>query len=177
MGFYKNGVISNNINESVSNALMRNRTIKYTPAADTTNSCMDTLVGENMPSGTKYHYEVTVSWGDFESLADNFFAWFQGAQKHKDAGWGWTGDNPMGTAMGYGALKTWIKDAPSGGTKHLSGTFTVGANYVGYRIGCRADYSDGKGWIQMGDMTVIPEKDYGIKIYENEIITDNFIEC
>ena len=137
----------------------------------------------NMAENHTYIIAATISWY-FASFPDNFGFRLQGAQHHKTNGWGWsTSCRPteaLTRAMGVTVrrLTDFAKSNPNY-AKRVIAEFTVQENYDGHEVGCRCDYAARNSWVKMSDVIIVP-KEYWVgdmKIYSDEIIADNFIEC
>ena len=160
MSFEKTGIVSSgNIYES--DAMnFPTQTISYTPAKDTNNSCMDTLIEGDFEIGKQYHVECLVTWRDFDasSTAGTFRVNLQGAQYTTEKGWGWFASNcvtdPLNRLCSGNNLTSLVLGSTSG-SKLLSTTIT-NQTCTKYRFGCRTNYSNGKGWIQLSNIKIIP---------------------
>lgn len=183
VSFNKSGIIRGGVADSSSYSLC-NFSIQYTPTAGVNNSCMDQHVS-NMTENHTYVIAATISWY-FASFPDNFGFWLQGPQHHKTNGWGWTTSGRPTEALtrvmvndySTHTLIAFAKSNPNY-AKRVIAEFTVKENYDGYGVGCRCDYADGNSWVKMSDVIIVP-KEYWVgdmKIYSDEIIADNFIEC
>ena len=181
--FNKNGVIlSGKTNESsYYNLANYDDSYAYTPSTGM-NSCTENIRFLGLVKNRSYYVEVLVTWKNFDTsnTTGKFDAWFQGSQ-HDSQGWGWRYANPMTSSLqGNQSLRSIVLSSTYG-SKLCSATFTHASDCDGYTLGCRFDYSNGKGWIKLSKVKVIP-LEYAIyngknlKAYNNEVISQNFIE-
>mgnify|MGYP004618650031 CR=1 FL=1 len=174
---YKTGNIKTSAaNESDSLLINSFTTLKYTPASATNNSCMGANI-TGFTAGKEYYIEMTVIWSGFVTdTASNFNIRAQGAT-YDGSSWVWTIGNPM--AGSFPNFKTMVLGADSGKQFYR---YKFKASYTGYQLGCRTDYSNGKGVITYSDIKVIPADQYvdgsisSGKILSDSIAMDNFIE-
>lgn len=146
----------------------------YTPAAVQNSTMGKSITG--FVANKDYYIEMDVVWSGFKTDApSNFGIWAQGAA-YDGSAWVWTG-NPMTNAIGN--FKTLVLSADSG-TKHFKLKFK--ATQTGYQLGCRSDYSNGKGTISYKNIRVVPADSFvdGVvssgHILADTIEMDNFIE-
>lgn len=188
--FNKNGIITTSaFTESKAESLISKDIMRYTPAAATTNSCMERDF-TGLTEGESYIVSLVISW-KFATFPSGFNFWLQGAQHHKTNGWGWIAPSyPTSVIMGAlgstnDRLTEVVKATPTLYGQKVVAEFTCPTNYDGFGIGCRCDNSDGNSWVEMRDIYVIPKKIYvgqlsdknqSIKIKSNDIIFDNIEE-
>ena len=148
----------------------------YTPTAAVTNSCMGEYI-TGFIVGKEYYIELLIVWSGFiTNAADNFSIWGQGCT-YDGSSWTWSVGNPM--AYSIGQMRDLVLSADSG-EKLFKAKFT--ANYPGYSLGCRADYSNGSGTITYKNIRIVPADCYvdgiisGGRILTDSIAMDNFIE-
>lgn len=148
----------------------------YTPTASVENSCMGRYI-TGFVVGKEYYIELLIVWSGFTiNAADNFRIWGQGST-YDGSSWTWSIGNPM--AYSIGQIRDLVLSADSG-EKLLKVKFT--ATHTGYELGCRADYSNGKGTITYKNIRVVPADSFvdgainSGRILVNSIAMDNFIE-
>ena len=183
VSFNKNGIIRGGVVADSSSYSLCNVSIGYTPTKGANNSCMEYRVSD-MIENHNYVIAATLSWY-FASFPDNFAFSLQGIQHRKtDVDWGWTNASQATDALmaAIGStdhrLTAFAKSNPNY-AKRIIAEFTVQANYDGYAVGCRCNYADGNSWVKMSDVIIVP-KEYWVgdmKLYSDEIIANNFIEC
>lgn len=189
MNINKNGIIGGGvINESLGLSLSSpNLAYQYTPGTGVNS----TMVGQRITgfeAYKKYYAEVTITWGGgFEKTNSDgtFGLWLQGIVC-KDGTLQWMA-NPMTETLnkvGSGGTATTITSiflSATSGTKRISATFTNNTN-TSMDLGCRSDYANGKGWVKLSNMIVIPYDKYcaegvsACKILNNEIIASEIME-
>ena len=181
--FNKNGVIlAGGVNEaSAFNIISDSVSYSYTPSTGL-NSCSDNLTCTGIEKNKNYYVEVLVTWKNFDTsnTSGTFDAFFQGSQ-HDSQGWGWRHANPMSHALQTTQpLKPLVLSATTG-SKTIKTTFNSGAYCDGFVLGCRFDYSNGKGWIKLSNIKLIPFehaicKGVETRIFNNEILSQEIIE-
>lgn len=154
MGFKNSGMIETpSLLEYDGTPIMNSVTSTgYTPAKDTNNSCLN---GELIyfESGKTYYIEVLFSWSGFKTdAASNFGMWAQGSQIYNGSE-GWSTSNPMANVIGN--VTSLVLSADSG-SKWFKSAFTVQANATGFRLGMRANYSNGTGKMTYTQIKVMP---------------------
>lgn len=153
MSINKNGIVSTNTFYESDGILMnKTKSISYTPAKDTINSCLGVEAIKGFVQGKQYYVELTIVWSGFEDIVEpNFDCWTQGST-YNGTEWNWTGNNPLTNTVGN--LKSTLLGASSG-TKQISGTFTA-SDRTGYCLGIRTDYSNGTGKVGFSNIKIIP---------------------
>lgn len=144
--------------------------ISFTPAANKENSTTSGFKifygGEHM-DGKRMKIELDVEWGGgftFTSGGSNPGIYFQGAMimQDKTVKWGsLTGvSNNAPSALNNKQNLTALVTSATSGTYHYSAEFTVkcaaGSGAIGHLVGLRSNWSDGKGWIKLSNIKVIP---------------------
>lgn len=173
---YKNGnVKTSSFNET--NAFLVNT---FTSEGYTPTTAQNSTMGRNVTgfeAGKEYYIDMTVTWSGFKADApSNFGMWAQGAT-YNGTSWVWTIGNPMTSAIGN---FTSLMLSVDSGSKRFIKKFT--ASYTGYQLGCRSDYSNGKGAINYLNIRIIPADKYvngtdsSGRILTDSIAMDNFIE-
>lgn len=153
----------------------------YTPTASVDNSCM----GRNITGfvkGKSYVIDMTVIWSGFKTdVADNFDMWAQGSC-YDGTSWSWHYGNPMCNAINnLKRFKDLVLSADSGSKRYVA-TFSITNDCTGFQLGCRTNYSNGKGTITYSNIRVVPADNYvdgstsAGKLTDNSIVMDNFIE-
>ena len=183
MSLNKNGnILSNNLYEADAMSFSA-PTISYTPTKDKINSCMGTRINGDFEINKQYYVECLVTWKDFDasSTEGTFSINLQGSQYTDEKGWAWFANNYVANSLNTacGGLKSLVLGSTSG-SKLVSATFT-NKTCTGYEIGCRTDYSNGKGWIQLSNLKVCPleyaiTSSTSLHIANDFISTGNFIE-
>ena len=153
----------------------------YTPTASVNNSCM----GRNITgfvNGKSYVIDMTVIWSGFKTdVADNFGIASQGSC-YDGTSWSWKYSNPMCNAINnLKGFKDLVLSADSGSRRYVA-TFSITNGCTGFQLGCRTNYSNGKGTITYSNIRVVPADSYvdGLtsagKLTDDSIVMDNFIE-
>ena len=143
-----------------------------------------------LEANKKYYIEVLLTWGGgFEKTnsSGTFGSWIQGSQ-YDGSSWSWSYANPMANALNNavdssaGRITSLLLSASSG-YKLISTTFTnTTTACTGYDIGVRCDYANGKGWIKLSNVKVIPYDQYVAvgesvcRITSDKIIASEIIE-
>lgn len=153
----------------------------YTPTASVTNSCMRRYI-TGFVKGKSYVIDMTVIWSGFKTdVADNFNIGSQGSC-YDGTSWSWNYGNPMCNAINnLKGFKDLVLSADSGSKRYVA-TFSITSDCTGLELGCRTNYSNGKGTITYSNIRVVPADNYvdGLtsagKLTDDSIVMDNFIE-
>lgn len=153
----------------------------YTPTASVTNSCMGRYI-TGFVKGKSYVIDMTVIWSGFKTdVADNFNIGSQGSC-YDGTSWSWNYGNPMCNAINnLKGFKDLVLSADSGSKRYVA-TFSITSDCTGLELGCRTNYSNGKGTITYSNIRVVPADNYvdGLtsagKLTDDSIVMDNFIE-
>lgn len=181
VGVNKSGVVNAGSFVETNGAMLNTFTREsYTPTTEN-NSCM----GNNITGfikGKSYVIDMTVIWSGFKTnVADNFFIYSQGAC-YDGASWSWSYGNPLCNAINnLKGFKDLVLSADSGSKRYVA-TFSITNDCTGLQLGCRANYSNGKGTITYSNIRVVPADSYvdgstsAGKFTDDSIAMDNFIE-
>lgn len=153
----------------------------YTPTASVTNSCMGRYI-TGFVKGKSYVIDMTVIWSGFKTdVADNFNIVSQGSC-YDGTSWSWNYSNPMCNAINnLKGFKDLVLSADSGSKRYVA-TFSITSDCTGLELGCRTNYSNGKGTITYSNIRVVPADNYvdgstsAGKLTDDSIVMDNFIE-
>jgi hypothetical protein len=153
----------------------------YTPTASVTNSCMGQYI-TGFVKGKSYVIDMTVIWSGFKTdVADNFNIGSQGSC-YDGTSWSWNYSNPMCNAINnLKGFKDLVLSADSGSKRYVA-TFSITSDCTGLELGCRTNYSNGKGTITYSNIRVVPADNYvdgstsAGKLTDDSIVMDNFIE-
>ena len=153
----------------------------YTPTASVTNSCMGRYI-TGFVKGKSYVIDMTVIWSGFKTdVADNFNIGSQGSC-YDGTSWSWNYSNPMCNAINnLKGFKDLVLSADSGSKRYVA-TFSITSDCTGLELGCRTNYSNGKGTITYSNIRVVPADNYvdgstsAGKLTDDSIVMDNFIE-
>lgn len=153
----------------------------YTPTASVTNSCMGRYI-TGFVKGKSYVIDMTVIWSGFKTdVADNFGIASQGSC-YDGTSWSWNYSNPMCNAINnLKGFKDLVLSADSGSKRYVA-TFSITSDCTGLELGCRTNYSNGKGTITYSNIRVVPADNYvdgstsAGKLTDDLIVMDNFIE-
>lgn len=153
----------------------------YTPTASVTNSCMGRYI-TGFVKGKSYVIDMTVIWSGFKTdVADNFNIYSQGSC-YDGTSWSWNYSNPMCNAINnLKGFKDLVLSADSGSKRYVA-TFSITSDCTGLELGCRTNYSNGKGTITYSNIRVVPADNYvdgstsAGKLTDDSIVMDNFIE-
>lgn len=153
----------------------------YTPTASVTNSCMGRYI-TGFVKGKSYVIDMTVIWSGFKTdVADNFNIGSQGSC-YDGTSWSWNYSNPMCNAINnLKGFKDLVLNADSGSKRYVA-TFSITSDCTGLELGCRTNYSNGKGTITYSNIRVVPADNYvdgstsAGKLTDDSIVMDNFIE-
>lgn len=153
----------------------------YTPTASVDNSCMERNI-TGFEKGKSYVIDMTVIWSGFKTdVADNFNIGSQGSC-YDGTSWSWNYGNPMCNAINnLKGFKDLVLSADSGSKRYVA-TFSITNDCTGFQLGCRTNYSNGKGTITYSNIRVVPADSYvdGLtsagKLTDDSIVMDNFIE-
>lgn len=153
----------------------------YTPTASVDNSCMERNI-TGFEKGKSYVIDMTVIWSGFKTdVADNFNIGSQGFC-YDGTSWSWNYGNPMCNAINnLKGFKDLVLSADSGSKRYVA-TFSITNDCTGFQLGCRTNYSNGKGTITYSNIRVVPADSYvdGLtsagKLTDDSIVMDNFIE-
>lgn len=153
----------------------------YTPTASVTNSCMRRYI-TGFVKGKSYVIDMTVIWSGFKTdVADNFNIASQGSC-YDGTSWSWNYSNPMCNAINnLKGFKDLVLSADSGSKRYVA-TFSITSDCTGLELGCRTNYSNGKGTITYSNIRVVPADNYvdgstsAGKLTDDSIVMDNFIE-
>lgn len=153
----------------------------YTPTASVTNSCMRRYI-TGFVKGKSYVIDMTVIWSGFKTdVADNFNIGSQGSC-YDGTSWSWNYSNPMCNAINnLKGFKDLVLSADSGSKRYVA-TFSITSDCTGLELGCRTNYSNGKGTITYSNIRVVPADNYvdgstsAGKLTDDSIVMDNFIE-
>ena len=153
----------------------------YTPTASVTNSCMGRYI-TGFVKGKSYVIDMTVIWSGFKTdVADNFNIGSQGSC-YDGTSWSWNYSNPMCNAINnLKGFKDLVLSADSGSKRYVA-TFSITSDCTGLALGCRTNYSNGKGTITYSNIRVVPADNYvdgstsAGKLTDDSIVMDNFIE-
>ena len=182
VGVNKSGVV--NAGSFVeTNGAMLNTFISegYTPTASVENSCMGRYI-TGFVKGKSYVIDMTVIWSGFKTdVADNFNIGSQGSC-YDGTSWSWNYSNPMCNAINnLKGFKDLVLSADSGSKRYVA-TFSITSDCTGLELGCRTNYSNGKGTITYSNIRVVPADNYvdgstsAGKLTDDSIVMDNFIE-
>jgi hypothetical protein len=153
----------------------------YTPTASVENSCMGRYI-TGFVKGKSYVIDMTVIWSGFKTdVADNFNIGSQGSC-YDGTSWSWNYSNPMCNAINnLKGFKDLVLSADSGSKRYVA-TFSITSDCTGLELGCRTNYSNGKGTITYSNIRVVPADNYvdgstsAGKLTDDSIVMDNFIE-
>lgn len=153
----------------------------YTPTASVNNSCMGRYI-TGFVKGKSYVIDMTVIWSGFKTdVADNFNIGSQGSC-YDGTSWSWNYSNPMCNAINnLKGFKDLVLSADSGSKRYVA-TFSITSDCTGLELGCRTNYSNGKGTITYSNIRVVPADNYvdgstsAGKLTDDSIVMDNFIE-
>lgn len=153
----------------------------YTPTASVDNSCMRRYI-TGFVKGKSYVIDMTVIWSGFKTdVADNFNIGSQGSC-YDGTSWSWNYSNPMCNAINnLKGFKDLVLSADSGSKRYVA-TFSITSDCTGLELGCRTNYSNGKGTITYSNIRVVPADNYvdgstsAGKLTDDSIVMDNFIE-
>lgn len=153
----------------------------YTPTASVDNSCMERNI-TGFEKGKSYVIDMTVIWSGFKTdVADNFNICSQGSC-YDGTSWSWNYGNPMCNAINnLKGFKDLVLSADSGSKRYVA-TFSITNDCTGLQLGCRTNYSNGKGTITYSNIRVVPADSYADgstsagKLTDDSIVMDNFIE-
>lgn len=153
----------------------------YTPTASVENSCMGRYI-TGFVKGKSYVIDMTVIWSGFKTdVADNFNIGSQGSC-YDGTSWSWNYSNPMCNAINnLKVFKDLVLSADSGSKRYVA-TFSITSDCTGLELGCRTNYSNGKGTITYSNIRVVPADNYvdgstsAGKLTDDSIVMDNFIE-
>lgn len=153
----------------------------YTPTASVENSCMGRYI-TGFVKGKSYVIDMTVIWSGFKTdVADNFNIGSQGSC-YDGTSWSWNYGNPMCNAINnLKGFKDLVLSADSGSKRYVA-TFSITSDCTGLELGCRTNYSNGKGTITYSNIRVVPADNYvdgstsAGKLTDDSIVMDNFIE-
>ena len=153
----------------------------YTPTASVENSCMGRYI-TGFVKGKSYVIDMTVIWSGFKTdVADNFNIGSQGSC-YDGTSWSWNYSNPMCNAINnLKGFKDLVLSADSGSKRYVA-TFSITSDCTGLELGCRTNYSNGKGTITYSNIRVVPADNYvdgstsAGKLTDDSILMDNFIE-
>lgn len=153
----------------------------YTPTASVENSCMERYI-TGFVKGKSYVIDMTVIWSGFKTdVADNFNIGSQGSC-YDGTSWSWNYSNPMCNAINnLKGFKDLVLSADSGSKRYVA-TFSITSDCTGLELGCRTNYSNGKGTITYSNIRVVPADNYvdgstsAGKLTDDSIVMDNFIE-
>lgn len=153
----------------------------YTPTASVDNSCMGRYI-TGFVKGKSYVIDMTVIWSGFKTdVADNFNIGSQGSC-YDGTSWSWNYSNPMCNAINnLKGFKDLVLSADSGSKRYVA-TFSITSDCTGLELGCRTNYSNGKGTITYSNIRVVPADNYvdgstsAGKLTDDSIVMDNFIE-
>lgn len=153
----------------------------YTPTASVENSCMRRYI-TGFVKGKSYVIDMTVIWSGFKTdVADNFNIGSQGSC-YDGTSWSWNYSNPMCNAINnLKGFKDLVLSADSGSKRYVA-TFSITSDCTGLELGCRTNYSNGKGTITYSNIRVVPADNYvdgstsAGKLTDDSIVMDNFIE-
>lgn len=153
----------------------------YTPTASVESSCMGRYI-TGFVKGKSYVIDMTVIWSGFKTdVADNFNIGSQGSC-YDGTSWSWNYSNPMCNAINnLKGFKDLVLSADSGSKRYVA-TFSITSDCTGLELGCRTNYSNGKGTITYSNIRVVPADNYvdgstsAGKLTDDSIVMDNFIE-
>lgn len=153
----------------------------YTSTASVDNSCMERNI-TGFEKGKSYVIDMTVIWSGFKTdVADNFNIGSQGSC-YDGTSWSWNYGNPMCNAINnLKGFKDLVLSADSGSKRYVA-TFSITNDCTGLQLGCRTNYSNGKGTITYSNIRVVPADSYvdgstsAGKLTDDSIVMDNFIE-
>lgn len=153
----------------------------YTPTASVDNSCMGRYI-TGFVKGKSYVIDMTVIWSGFKTdVADNFNIGSQGSC-YDGTSWSWNYSNTMCNAINnLKGFKDLVLSADSGSKRYVA-TFSITSDCTGLELGCRTNYSNGKGTITYSNIRVVPADNYvdgstsAGKLTDDSIVMDNFIE-
>lgn len=153
----------------------------YIPTASVENSCMGRYI-TGFVKGKSYVIDMTVIWSGFKTdVADNFNIGSQGSC-YDGTSWSWNYSNPMCNAINnLKGFKDLVLSADSGSKRYVA-TFSITSDCTGLELGCRTNYSNGKGTITYSNIRVVPADNYvdgstsAGKLTDDSIVMDNFIE-
>lgn len=181
VGVNKSGVVNAGSFIETDGTLLNTFTSEsYTPTA-----VQNSTMGKNITGfekGKSYVLDMTVAWSGFKTDApSNFNMWPQGAS-YDGSSWSWSYGNPMCNAItNLKGFKDLVLSADSGSKRYVV-TFDITNDCTGLQLGCRADYSNGKGTITYSNIRVVPADSYidgstsSGKILADSIAMDNFVE-
>ena len=184
----KNGIIGGVILESLGTSLISPAiSYQYTPGTGV-NSCLAGQQITGFEANKKYYAELLLTWGGgFEKTnsSGTFRSLIQGAQ-YDGSSWGWNYGNPLTNALNVAASSNGITSvllSATSGSKKLSVTFTNTITACsGYELSVRCDYANGKGWIRLSNIKIIPYDQYiavgesACRITSDKIIVSEIIE-
>lgn len=182
VGVNKSGVVNAGSFVETNGAMLNTFTREsYTPIAATNNFTMGNNI-TGFVKGKSYVIDMTVIWSGFKTdVADNFNIGSQGSC-YDGTSWSWNYDNPMCNAINnLKRFKDLVLSADSGSKRYVA-TFSITNDCTGFQLGCRTNYSNGKGTITYSNIRVVPADSYvdGLtsagKLTDDSIVMDNFIE-
>lgn len=141
--------------------LTQNEAIAYVPTRNVTNSCVNGIVFEPIIGLYTYHVSLDLTWSNFDYLdyPDRFDCVFQGARHERATDqWVWTGVNDLCSALDTTVRPKTLILANPNGTYHYEADFTVSdstmSTYDKFYVGLRTDYSNGRGRVEITNLTV-----------------------
>lgn len=182
VGVNKSGVVNAGSFVETNGAMLNTFTREsHTPVAATNNSIMGNKI-TGFVKGKSYVIDMTVIWSGFKTdVADNFGIASQGSC-YDGTNWSWNYSNPMCNAINnLKGFKDLVLSADSGSRRYVA-TFSITNDCTGLQLGCRTNYSNGKGTITYSNIRVVPADSYvdGLtsagKFTDDSIVMDNFIE-
>ena len=182
VGVHKSGVVNAGSFVETNGAMLNTFTREsYTPVAATNNSTMGNKI-TGFVKGKSYVIDMTVIWSGFKTdVTDNFAIVSQGSC-YDGTSWSWDYSNPMCNAINnLKGFKDLVLSADSGSKRYVA-TFSITNDCTGVQLGCRTNYSNGKGTITYSNIRVVPADNYvdgstsAGKLIDDSIVMDNFIE-